>query len=120
MAFQVVDDILDVIATDEQLGKPAGKDMIEGVYSLPVIHTLATTDGAELRELLLDGLSSDDRHRAIEIVRSGPGVASSLDVATGFVERAQSEILNVADNDAANALAGTAQHLLDAVTAIAD
>jgi len=39
MAFQVVDDILDVIATDEQLGKPAGNDMIEGVYSLPVIHT---------------------------------------------------------------------------------
>ena len=41
MAFQVVDDILDVVATDEELGKPAGHDMAEGVYNLPVLRTLA-------------------------------------------------------------------------------
>src|SRR3546814_2876566 len=40
MAFQVVDDILDVIATDEQLGKPAGHDIAEGIYNLPVIRAL--------------------------------------------------------------------------------
>ena len=39
MAFQVVDDILDVTATDDQLGKPAGHDLIEGVYTLPVLRT---------------------------------------------------------------------------------
>ena len=39
--FQIVDDILDVTATDEQLGKPSGHDMIEGVYTLPVLRTLA-------------------------------------------------------------------------------
>ena len=41
MAFQVVDDILDVIATDEELGKPAGHDIAEGIYNLPVIRALA-------------------------------------------------------------------------------
>ena len=41
MAFQVVDDILDVVATDDELGKPAGHDMAEGVYNLPVLRTLA-------------------------------------------------------------------------------
>ena len=117
MAFQVVDDILDVIATDEQLGKPAGKDMLEGVYSLPVIHTLSSPAGAELRELLNDGLTETDRHRAIELVRQGPGVDSSLTVAAGFVDRARSEILAVADNLSAQALAETAQHLLDSVAA---
>ncbi len=34
-AFQIVDDILDVVATDEQLGKPAGHDLVEGVYTPP-------------------------------------------------------------------------------------
>jgi hypothetical protein len=34
MAFQIVDDVLDVVATDEQLGKPAGNDLVEGVYTL--------------------------------------------------------------------------------------
>ena len=117
MAFQVVDDVLDVIATDEQLGKPAGKDMLEGVYSLPVIHTLAAADGVKLRELLNDGLTEADRHRAIEIVRNGPGIASALTVATGFVERARSEILVISDNRAGQALADTAQHLLDSASA---
>ncbi|MDX2378242.1 MAG: polyprenyl synthetase family protein, partial [Acidimicrobiia bacterium] len=54
MIFQIVDDILDITATDEQLGKPAGHDMVEGVYTMPVIRTLAGGDGAaaELADLL--------------------------------------------------------------------
>ena len=36
MVFQIVDDVLDLTATDEQLGKPAGHDLVEGVYTLPV------------------------------------------------------------------------------------
>lgn len=117
MAFQIVDDILDVIATDEQLGKPAGKDMLEGVYSLPVIYSLASPVGPRLRELLLDGLTETDRFRAIALVREGPAVARALQVAAGFVERAQTEILSVSNNRAGRALADTAQHLLDSVPA---
>ena len=53
MVFQIVDDILDVVATDEELGKPAGNDLVEGVYTLPVIRALADPAvGAELRPLL--------------------------------------------------------------------
>ena len=40
MVFQIVDDVLDLTATAEQLGKPAGHDMEEGVYTLPVLRTL--------------------------------------------------------------------------------
>jgi heptaprenyl diphosphate synthase len=117
MAFQIIDDILDVIATDEQLGKPAGKDMLEGVYSLPVIHTLASPQGDKLRNLLKDGLTEADRHDAIECVRIGPGVDSAYDTAAGFVEQARAEIFAVSRNDAATAMADTAQHLLDSVRA---
>ncbi|MEZ5407818.1 MAG: polyprenyl synthetase family protein [Acidimicrobiales bacterium] len=119
MAFQIVDDILDVIATDEQLGKPAGKDMLEGVYSLPVIYTLSTPVGVKLRELLLDGLTEADRLAAIDLVRQSPAVPRALEVAGGFVERARAEILSVSDNRASRALADTAQHLLDSVAAAA-
>ncbi len=40
MAFQIVDDVLDVVATDEALGKPSGHDMVEGTYTLPVLRVL--------------------------------------------------------------------------------
>ena len=120
MAFQIIDDILDVIATDEQLGKPAGKDMLEGVYSLPVIHTLSAPGGDQLRTLLLDGgqdgdLSETDRLRAVELVRAGPGVSAALTTAERFVGEARATIASVSDNQAARALGDTAQHLLESV-----
>ncbi len=117
MAFQVVDDILDVTASDEQLGKPAGNDMMEGVYSLPVIHTLASPAGGRLRPLLGDDMTEADRLRALDIVRSGPGIASSLGVAEGFVAEAKAVIGEVGANEAASALAGACDHLLDSVAA---
>lgn len=115
MGFQIVDDILDVIATDAQLGKPAGNDMIEGVYSLPVIYTLDSARGSDLRELLKDGLTENSRHDAISVVRDGPGIERALGRAEEFIAQAQSEILAVADNAAANALADTAGAMLASV-----
>ena len=40
MCFQIVDDVLDVTASVAELGKPAGNDVHEGVYTLPVIYAL--------------------------------------------------------------------------------
>lgn len=115
MAFQIIDDILDVVATDEQLGKPAGNDMMEGVYSLPVIYTLAGPGGGNLRSLLESGLTLNNRHEAIEIVRGGTGVDQALDDARGFVSEAKEVLAEVAQNQAATALGGAADHLLATV-----
>ena len=41
MVFQVRDDILDVVGTEAELGKPAGQDLAEGIYTLPVLLALA-------------------------------------------------------------------------------
>src|SRR5262249_50374236 len=50
MCFQVVDDVLDVTRSEAELGKPAGNDVHEGVYTLPVIYALQKSP--ELRSLL--------------------------------------------------------------------
>lgn len=82
MVFQICDDILDVVGTDEELGKPAGNDLMEGVYTLPVLRTLADPEVVrELRGLLGGPLGLPERDKAREIVRAGDGVALALDVA---------------------------------------
>ncbi len=50
MCFQIVDDVLDLSSTDDALGKHAGQDLLEGIYTLPVIYVLR--ESTELRELL--------------------------------------------------------------------
>ena len=49
MAFQIVDDILDIHSTTEELGKPVGGDLRQGTVTLPTMLYLETAD-AESRE----------------------------------------------------------------------
>ncbi|HCB37675.1 MAG TPA: geranylgeranyl pyrophosphate synthase, partial [Acidimicrobiaceae bacterium] len=97
MAFQIVDDVLDLVSTSERLGKPVGNDLREGVYTLPVLRTLASADGAgdELRRVLADGrpecvgpLEDARRAQAHEIVLAGGEVESSVRTAETYVRRA--------------------------------
>ena len=91
MVFQIVDDVLDLTATDAQLGKPAGHDMEEGVYTLPVLHTLAAGGAAadELASILGKPLNETERLHVLEIVRNGTGVATAIDAARSFVADAE-------------------------------
>jgi heptaprenyl diphosphate synthase len=50
MCFQIVDDVLDLSSTDAALGKHAGQDLLEGIYTLPVIYALR--ESPELRSML--------------------------------------------------------------------
>jgi geranylgeranyl pyrophosphate synthase len=59
MSFQVLDDVLDLVADPVRLGKPTGNDVLSGVYTLPVLVALDSIYGEELR-LNLAELSSDD------------------------------------------------------------
>lgn len=112
MAFQVVDDILDVVATDEELGKPAGHDMAEGVYNLPVLRTLAGAGAGELRSLLGGPLDPQAQARALAIVREGDGVAESINEARAYVDRATADLDRLPPTPAGEALAAAAHHLL--------
>ena len=52
MAFQLVDDVLDLLSSAGQIGKPVLKDIVQGVYTLPVIDFLSTEQGASFKDLL--------------------------------------------------------------------
>lgn len=116
--FQIVDDILDITATDAQLGKPAGHDMVEGVYTLPVLRTLALDNAAsaELADLLGSPLDVAAQDTALAIVRSNPGLASAVDTAREYVERAEACCDDFPDSDATAALRAAPRALLESVS----
>src|ERR1039458_9817091 len=89
MIFQVRDDILDVIGSDAELGKPAGQDLAEGVYTLPTLLALADpVIGPELKPMLGQPLDQAERDRARSIVASSSAVPASVAVARRYAEEA--------------------------------
>ena len=117
MVFQIVDDVLDLTATAEQLGKPAGHDLEEGVYTLPVLRTIAAGDGAadQLRQLLGEPIDADRRDQALEIVRSGDGIERAIDAARGYVAQAVSACDGFGESALVDALRGAPAALLSTV-----
>ena len=112
MAFQIVDDILDVIATDDQLGKPAGNDLLEGVYTLPVLRAMHSEGGSELRSLLGGELSVAQRDRARDIVRASVGVDDALHEARGWADKAGAVLTSLPASASTDALLAAANHLI--------
>jgi heptaprenyl diphosphate synthase len=114
MVFQIVDDLLDITATDEQLGKPAGHDMVEGVYTLPVLRTLQAGGVAavELLSLLGKPLDMVERDKALSIVRSNGGVAAAMAAAQEWVARAEQACTVLPSSAATDALRAAPAALL--------
>jgi heptaprenyl diphosphate synthase len=54
IAFQIVDDVLDLYGQSHAIGKPAGSDLREGVFTLPVLMTLE--QDPQLEQLLVEGI----------------------------------------------------------------
>ena len=75
MVYQLRDDILDLTATDNQLGKPAGQDLAEGIYNLPTLFAIATRASAtSCARCSAEPLDDDDRERARKLVVASDGV----------------------------------------------
>ena len=113
MAFQVVDDLLDVTATTEALGKPSGNDLVEGTYTLPVIRALAGPAGDDLRSLLGGPIDSAGRDRARELVRADGAISSTRETAVGYLEDARVAIDGLPTNPAVDAMLTTCDLLVE-------
>lgn len=97
IAFQIVDDILDLTATEAELGKPVAHDLVEGVYSLPVLRTLAGPGGAELAPLLGGEIEGAELEKARSIVLDHGGIAEAATEARAWTDRADTALAGFAD-----------------------
>jgi len=93
MAFQIIDDVLDLIADPVRLGKPVGSDVRAGVYTLPVLEVMNGPQGDDLRRLLVtEDVDEAVSARVAELVSETGAVERALSVAVDF-ERAAVDAL---------------------------
>ncbi|MBV9525946.1 MAG: polyprenyl synthetase family protein, partial [Candidatus Dormibacteraeota bacterium] len=100
MAFQIVDDVLDYVATSAEMGKPVGADLRQGTVTLPLMLALRDPDsGPPLRQLLnRSELSEDDYDRVVALVRESAAIPEAEQHAHEFAARARAELIAFPDS----------------------
>jgi len=105
-AFQIQDDILDLVGDVSCVGKTLGIDVEKGKLTLPLIHFLRNAP-PEHQSLLRSLLSSPDADRAERIrnlIIPSPSLDYARDRARQLVDRARSELLTLPDSEARRVL----------------
>jgi heptaprenyl diphosphate synthase len=114
MIYQLRDDILDVIATDNQLGKPAGQDLAEGIYNLPTLYALRDPNvGNELRNILGEVLDDEDRERARKLVVATDGIEKTIAAAESFNVRAHEALATLTNDELRRGFSSLIESLLE-------
>lgn len=103
MAFQVIDDVLDLRENSETIGKPAGNDLRQGVVTVPVMQYAASLpDDAPQRATMAGIVDGDITDQAvvdalIRDIRESNALAEAEQIALDYVEAARKRLDVVTD-----------------------
>ena len=108
LAFQIVDDVLDLTATEEVLGKPVASDLREGKATLAVIHAIdhGTARDRQTIQRVLDDRSfeSVSRERIQEILSRNGSVEYAMAAADHYAEQSRQALASFPDSEFKRAL----------------
>jgi heptaprenyl diphosphate synthase len=113
LAFQIADDVLDYLGSEDQIGKPTGQDIAEGFATLPLM--LAKQDEPKaLENLLHDGrkLTANQAAEVVEIVRASRAPQLALERAREHAERANKQLGVLATSDARSSLSALTDYVV--------
>ena len=93
MSFQIVDDILDFTATDKELGKPAGSDLMQGNLTLPIL--LLRNDPTikpYIDKAVVGQLTEYERKEMLKLVRKSSAIQEAARISDKYLRKALQEV----------------------------
>lgn len=108
LAFQIVDDVLDLTATEEVLGKPVASDLREGKATLAVVHSIdhgTARDRQAIQHVLDDrSFARSTREQIQEILVRNGSVEYAMAAADRYAEQSRQALASFPDSDFKRAL----------------
>ncbi len=115
MAFQIVDDVLDCVGEPDQLGKPVGSDLQQGVITLPVLCYLETASGSgvadQIRQVALG--QSDAVESVLEGIVSSGAAEQALQEAANLAEEGQRALDDLPDGQSKGILRQLSEYIVE-------
>jgi heptaprenyl diphosphate synthase len=111
MSFQITDDILDFVATEEELGKPAGSDLLQGNITAPALFAL---DNAAYRieiEKVHEKMESADIQRIITLIKQSGAIERSVELSDHYLSKALAILEELPANKAKKTLRDIARFI---------
>jgi len=114
MAFQIVDDILDFTGDEEELGKPIGSDLRQGVITLPVLYFLEESPDRGSMERILRGEEEREEHihSLVTRIKGSEAIRTSQAEAQGFTEKAKEALSVLPANEYRQVMLELADYLM--------
>jgi len=105
LAFQITDDVLDVAGDEADFGKTVGRDLAEGMPTLPMIYAVDETDDARLAaRIVAPGKSPGELRDLLRIIRESGGVERARAKALSFHDEAVAALGALPDRPERDAL----------------
>ena len=116
MAFQIIDDILDVQGDTEEIGKPVGNDLLQGVLTLPGILLIEKYPKENPIEELFRQEGREDGNclrRALDMIQNSGIIEGSFAVARDYCAGARDAIGSLPDGPARRSLLDISEYVME-------
>jgi heptaprenyl diphosphate synthase len=117
LAFQITDDILDLVGDETDFGKTVGRDLAEGMPTLPMIYAAAERDGdgALARRIVTPGKSETEVSELLSVIRASGGPERARQRALAFHDTAVRALERLPDRPEREALRDVADFVISRV-----
>ncbi|WP_201713323.1 heptaprenyl diphosphate synthase component II [Rossellomorea arthrocnemi] len=92
MSFQITDDILDLTASEEELGKPAGSDLWQGNITLPILYAMESPDLKSKIEKVTEYTTPDEMKEVITSILATDAIERSHDLSRMYLDKALKDL----------------------------
>jgi geranylgeranyl pyrophosphate synthase len=113
MGFQIVDDVLDFVGEENEMGKPVGSDLREGTMTLPSILFAESYPEDNLMRRIVENKDEESVALGVEKIRNSSIIDECLALASEFCSRASRAVEKIPDNSARQSLLELAAYIVE-------
>lgn len=111
MSFQIIDDVLDFTSTEEELGKPAGSDLLQGNITAPALYAMEKESIRLEIEKVHEHMEQQEIESIIMLIKQSRAIEKSIALSDRYLEKALAVLEELPANRAKKSLRDIAKFI---------